>query len=240
MRSPIRALGLTGAYMRMSSTMSTVVPVCIAAPWAISAKVRCIASSCSFVAARRPMSHSASSGMMFCAAPPLVMIPCTRVSAGRCCRHPSIATNSRIAAESALRPRCGENAACAATPWKVTRFVTTPSELPPNSQSGSPDGWDDSTATESRKTPASMRSILPPPLSSAGVPISSTPTLSSFARSAASRNAPTFDIAMRLCPQACPISGSASYSASRAIAGPAGPTRARKAVSTPPSFCSTL
>src|SRR5207249_832558 len=109
-------------------------------------------------------------------------------------QSPSIATNSRIAAERALRPRSGENAACAATPWKITRFVTTPSELPPNSQSGSPEGCDDSTATESRNTPASIRSIFPPPLSSAGVPTSAMPTPRSFARSAASRNAPTFDI----------------------------------------------
>ena len=58
---------------------------------------------------------------------------------------------------------------------------------------------------------------------------------SSSATSASARAAPTADAAMMLCPQACPISGSASYSAHTATTSGPLPKSARNAVSKPPA-----
>ena len=61
--------------------------------------------------------------------------------------------------------------------------------------------------------PALSSNTFPPPDSSAGVPSSTTVRPSSSATSASASAAPTAAAAMMLCPHACPISGSASYSA---------------------------
>ena len=140
-----------------------------------------------------------------------------------------------MSAVSALRPFSGETAACDAKPSKMTRRTVIPRSRSLTAQWASEPGCEYSVATVSRNTPASMRSSFPPPLSSAGVPMSSMPTCRSFACAAARRNPPTLVIAMRLWPQPCPTSGSASYSAMNATDGPGGPTRARNAVSSPPS-----
>ena len=215
--------------------MVTVVRVWSAAPFAISSKCAIISVSCVISAARSPNSPTAREGMMFCATPPSRTIPCTRAVEGRCWRQPSSATKSAMSAVSALRPFSGETAACDAKPSKMTRRTVIPRSRSLTAQWASEPGCEYSVATVSRNTPASMRSSFPPPLSSAGVPMSSMPTCRSFACAAARRNPPTLVIAMRLWPQPCPTSGSASYSAMNATDGPGGPTRARNAVSSPPS-----
>src|SRR3990172_2933866 len=98
-------------------------------------------------------------------------------------------------------------------------------------------------ASTSLKTPASMRRTLPAPPSSAGVPMTwMRPGKGSGLSAAASAApAPTPEVAMTLWPQACPIFGSASYSAMMAMVGP-GPWPAivaRKAVGSPPTPRST-
>ncbi len=82
---------------------------------------------------------------------------------------------------------------------------------------------------------------MPPPPSSAGVPTRSTVPGSASRCRASARKAPSAPPAMRLCPHACPISGSASYSARMATRGPraALPMRARNAVGRPPKPRST-
>src|SRR5207247_1843326 len=84
--------------------------------------------------------------------------------------------------------------------------------------------------------------ILPPPPSSAGVPITWTRPFGSWPLTAASAApAPAPEVAMMLWPHACPIPGSASYSQRMATVGPSPVSMvARKAVSTPPTPCSTL
>src|ERR687888_220247 len=82
------------------------------------------------------------------------------------------------------------------------------------------------------KAPCSSSTTLPPPPSSAGVPstISSTPR--SSASPARATPTPAAMAAITLCPQAWPISGSASYSAqttTRTSRSPAPSTRARVA-----------
>ncbi len=60
------------------------------------------------------------SGMMLAAVPPSWMIPCTRQWVGSCWRQRPTDTYSAIIASSALRPLHGSDAACEATPVKVT------------------------------------------------------------------------------------------------------------------------
>ena len=103
-------------------------------------------------------------------------------------------------------------------------------------------GCDDSVASTPSNTPASSSRILPPPPSSAGVPMTTTRPGKSCALAFSPSAAPMAAMAMRLCPQPWPISGSASYSASTAIVGPSPPPpgmTARKAVSMPPTPRST-
>ncbi len=72
-------------------------------------------------------------------------------------------------------------------------------------------------AATSSNTPASISRALPPPDSSAGVPMSATVSPRSSATSASASAVPTAEAAMMLCPQACPMPGSASYSAQMPI-----------------------
>ncbi len=91
-------------------------------------------------------------------------------------------------------------------------------------------------------TPPRRSFTLPPPPSSAGVPITWTRPAGSRARTAASAApAPAPDVAMTLCPHACPMPGSASYSHMIATVGPSPPpfTVARNAVGTPATPRST-
>ena len=69
-----------------------------------------------------------------------------------------------------------------------------------------------------------------PRISSAGVPITLMVRPSSSATFAAAMPAPTAEAAMMLWPQACPISGRASYSAQIAMWSGPEPARATNAV----------
>ena len=73
--------------------------------------------------------------------------------------------------------------------------------------------WTMSERCVSSKAPASSSETLPPPCSSAGVPSSFTRSPASPATEASASAAPTPEDAMTLCPHACPMPGSASYSA---------------------------
>ncbi len=97
-------------------------------------------------------------------------------------------------------------------------------------------------ASTSLKTPALISLTLPPPPSSAGVPITWMRPAGSWSRTAASAApAPAPEVAMMLWPQACPMPGSASYSQRMAMVGPEPVSMVpRKAVSTPPTPLSTL
>ena len=89
-------------------------------------------------------------------------------------------------------------------------------------------------AAMSSNVPALSSNTFPPPASSAGVPSSTTVSPSSSATSASASAVPTAEAAMMLWPQACPISGSASYSAQMPITSGPLPKSARNAVSNPP------
>ena len=97
-------------------------------------------------------------------------------------------------------------------------------------------------ASTSRNTPPRINRSLPPPPSSAGVPMTCTRPLGSWSRTAASAApAPTPAVAITLCPQAWPMAGSASYSQRMAMVGPSPVSMlARNAVSTPATPRSTL
>src|SRR5581483_4089313 len=100
-------------------------------------------------------------------------------------------------------------------------------------------GWTISAACTPANAPRSSSRILPPPLSSAGVPMTDTVSPTSSATRAAASPAPTALAAIRLWPQACPMRGRQSYSAQNARwSGPL-PARATNAVGRPPSPRST-
>ena len=75
------------------------------------------------------------------------------------------------------------------------------------------EGWTIIAACTPSKTPRSSMRILPPPPSSAGVPMTLTVMPRSSASGARARAAPTADAAMMLWPHAWPMPGRASYSA---------------------------
>ena len=77
---------------------------------------------------------------------------------------------------------------------------------------------------------SSNRILPPPPISSAGVPMTCTVSPTSSATAAAAMPAPAAMAAMMLCPQACPIPGRQSYSAQMARCSGPLPARAKKAV----------
>src|SRR5712692_3724846 len=92
-----------------------------------------------------------------------------------------------------------------------------------------------SAASTSAKTPALMSPTLPLPRSSAGHPSRRTQPGSSVVKSRRARNAPSAAVPMRLCPQAWPTPGSASYSPRIATVGFPVPNSAANAVSSPPA-----
>ncbi len=95
-------------------------------------------------------------------------------------------------------------------------------------------GWSITVAAMSSNAPALSSNTFPPPASSAGVPSSTTVSPRSSATSASASAVPTADAAMMLCPQACPMPGSASYSAQTPTTRSPLPNSARNAVSRPP------
>ena len=102
--------------------------------------------------------------------------------------------------------------------------------------------WIIMAASTPSKTPASMSFTLPAPPSSAGVPMTwMRPANGSVPSAASAAPAPTPAVAMTLWPHACPMPGSASYSAMIAIVGPAPMPAivARNAVASPPTPRST-
>src|SRR4051812_11458822 len=141
-------------------------------------------------------------------------------------------------AVSALAPAWGAAAACDGTPvYSNVSHRLASAVWARRSRSA---GWNIIAASSPSNAPASSSLILPPPPSSAGVPSSTTSPPVVATTRAAARNAPTAPAAIRLCPHAWPISGSASYSATIATrAPPAVPARARSAVGRPPSPRST-
>src|SRR5215468_2468050 len=146
-----------------------------------------------------------------------------------------------MTAFSALTPRQGQDEACVALPWNSALALMMPSDgrhtrVPPRP-------WIIMAASTSRKTPASINRTLPAPPSSAGVPITwISPTNGSVPSATANAApAPVPAVAMTLWPHACPMPGSASYSAMIATRGP-GPVPgmvARNAVGRPPTPRST-
>ena len=162
---------------------------------------------------------AAYSGMTFAALPPFVMIPCTRASGRSCWRIALTLLKSCSTPSSALIPRSGCEAACADLPLNstITRFDA--SEWRPASDRPEV-GWIIIAASTSSNPPARMSATLPPPPSSAGVPIAASLPGSCSITARTPTDAATPIIAMRLCPQACPISARASYSWRIATDGP--------------------
>ena len=115
-------------------------------------------------------------------------------------------------------PRSGIAAAWAARP----RYVTSTSAMHTQGMFTRlrAEGCIINAASTPSKAPRRAISSLPPPRSSAGVPRTRTLPGGPFGRLARARPAPTLAVAIRLCPQAWPISGSASYSASSATRAP--------------------
>ena len=217
-----------------ASVTSTVVPVACAAASAISRKRSIIGSRSSSIGVRRNQRPLVRSGTMFGAAPPWVMMPCTRSRGFRCCRHWATIVYSSTIASSALRPSHGSALACASLPWKVTSTSVIARQA--ISALVRSDGWIWSATSTSSKTPCSIIVTLPLPASSAGVPMNRiSPAKSSPSTRAAAMAAPALDEHMRLWPQPWPTSGSASYSPRKAITGPgrAPCRRATNAVSSP-------
>src|SRR6185503_8345000 len=103
-----------------------------------------------------------------------------------------------------------------------------------SSSSRSP-GWYMSATSTSENTPARISLTLPLPRSSAGHPTTRTRPRRSGARSRSARNARLAAVPMRLCPQAWPTPGSASYSPRIATTGAPAPNSAANSVSTPPA-----
>src|SRR5258706_6509803 len=176
---------------------------------------------------------AARSGMMFAAFPPSVMIPWKRESLRTVRRRAESAVHASSSASRALIPSCGSAAACAALPRNSTSSETSAS-MSGSSSSRSP-GWYISAASTPAKSPARIRKPLPLPRSSAGQPKRRTRPGRSFPRSRRARNAPRAAVPMRLCPQAWPTPGSASYSPRMAMSGRPAPSSLTNAVSRPPA-----
>ena len=150
------------------------------------------------------------------------------------------ALNVWMQASSALTPTQGSAAACAAFPAYSKSVRTIPRRSWWRMVRSKP--WIIIAQSTPSNTPARMSFTLPPPPSSAGVPITWTRPAGSRARTAArAAPAPAPDVAMMLCPHACPMPGSASYSHMIATVGPSPApfTVARNAVGTPPTPRST-
>src|SRR5512138_3330219 len=177
--------------------------------------------------------------MMLAWSPPLVMMPCTRASGRTCWRMASSETKSWIIALRALTPRHGHDEACEARPKNSHLTLMMPRLGRHTCVPQRP--WIIIAASTSLKTPASINRTLPAPPSSAGVPMTWMRPGKGSVRSAAAMAAPVPAVAITLCPHACPMFGSASYSAMIAMVGP-GPAPAivaRNAVGSPPTPRST-
>ena len=102
--------------------------------------------------------------------------------------------------------------------WQAREVVWTRNSVP---------GWTIKAASSPRKIPSFTIRALPPTVSSAGS--ADDPDRRPGAGRGAGRGpsaAPRADAAIRLCPQPCPTSGSASYSARIAMLGPGFPPSA--------------
>ncbi len=108
-----------------SISSSTVHPVASAAARAMAPKRSIMASRSSSTGVRRYQRPRVRSGTMFGAAPPWVMIPCTRSPGFRCCRHCATMVWSSTIASSAFFPSHGSALAWARTPWNVTPTSVT-------------------------------------------------------------------------------------------------------------------
>ncbi|SCK05046.1 hypothetical protein YWIDRAFT_00038 [Streptomyces sp. SceaMP-e96] len=218
-RSASTVLLRRSAYIGPVSDTSAVVSVAMATPCAARSTRATSASADAAVRSRTYRSTVALAGTTFGAWPPSVTIPWIRAVGGMNCRSESRALRKSWAAASALRPSQGDLAAWALTPVKPTRRCAA--ARPCRVVSDRSAGWNITAASTPSKTPARASRILPaPPISSPGVPITATvPGWSGRARTAAIAAAAPPE-AMRLCPQPCPMPGSASYSASTATYGP--------------------
>ena len=91
-------------------------------------------TTASGVAERTRHSSRTSDGTELTACPPAVIIPCIRTVS--CSRYSSrfalIACNAKLAAFSALTPRCGTLPACAARPVNRTYLTICPLLVPPS------------------------------------------------------------------------------------------------------------
>ena len=92
---------------------------------------------------------------MFGAAPPWVMIPCTRSPCFRCWRHWATIVYSRTIASSAFFPSHGSPLACASLPWKAT--LTSVIARASTSALFESEGWIWRQTSTSPKRPASIR-----------------------------------------------------------------------------------
>jgi hypothetical protein len=186
------------------------------------------------VVSRNSTSTTLCGGMMLVTSPPCATIALTRARLDSCWRNSPIATRDSVAASPALTPWWGATAACDARPVKVARNRSTACELTPTADRSGPEaGCTISDRALSSHAPASRRSTFPPPCSSAGVPSSTTRSPSSSATAASPIAAPTPAAAIMLCPQACPIPGSASYSAHSVTVRSPSPATASTAVGRP-------
>ena len=171
--------------------------------------------------------------------PPWVMIPWIRAPSRMCWRRAFRPTKVWITASRALIPSSGLPEAWAGFPWNS--IFTSVMESDPRSTRVRSAGCTIIATSTSEKIPASMSLIFPPPPSSAGVPITMSFPGRVSLNGASPNPAPRAMAAMMLWPQAWPSSGSASYSARKATAGPSACVgcTATKAVSMPPTPRST-
>src|SRR5215831_18893308 len=155
-------------------------------------------------------------------------MPCTRSVGRMCWRRSPIADCAITRASAAFTPSSGAAEACDALPWKCASNSANARVGGSRTSSGA--GCAIIAACTPAKAPRSRSMILPPPLSSAGVPKTLTVRPTWSATRAAARPAPTASAAITLWPHACPISGSASYSAQMATCRGPEPARATNAV----------
>ena len=157
-------------------------------------------------------------------------MPCAIWPGAICWRSSPIATCATVTASAALTPEVRRDGGVRLAAGVGDRRPRTAPASARRAMSIGP-GCSITAAATSSNTPASSSSTLPPPDSSAGVPISTTVSPSSSATSASASAVPTAEAAMMLCPQACPIPGSASYSAQIPItSGPAAEVGAERGV----------
>ena len=107
------------------------------------------------------------------ASPPCVTMPWTWSPGRRCWRSSPIATCATVNASAALMPSSGAAAACDSRPVYATREVRDRADAR-RSRSSSGAGCTIIAAWTPSNAPRSSRSTLPPPPSSAGVPITVT------------------------------------------------------------------